>query len=121
MFTCFNLLTDFFTSIGKNETASSESSAPESAVHNILSTMLSEGDPELVRVDRVGNHMLAPIAFRVQRSCVYCKERNGRFRGGQVRRSYYECSICQVPLCRPQVKNCFLKYHEDMVSKMQRK
>lgn len=83
--------------------------------------MLSEGDPELVRVDRIGNHMLSPIAFRMQRPCAYCKKRNGRFRGGQVRRSYYECSICQVPLCRPQSKPCFLKYHEDLVSKMHRK
>lgn len=106
---------------GKKETASPEPPAPESAVLHILSTMLSEGDPELVRVDRIGNHMLSPIAFRMQRPCAYCKKRNGRFRGGQVRRSYYECSICQVPLCRPQSKPCFLKYHEDLVSKMHRK
>lgn len=111
----------YIDSIGKDETASLESSASESAVLNILSTMLSEGDPELVRVNRVGNHILVPIPFRIQRPCAYCKKRNERFRGGQVRRSYYECNICQVSLCRPQVRPCFLKYHEDMVGKIPRK
>ena len=107
--------------LGKNNPGPSKSSTPENAVVlNILTTMLSDGDPELVRVNRVGNHTLVPIPVRIQKPCAYCKLQNGRFRGGQVRRSYYECDVCHVPLCRPQLRPCFLKYHEDVIGKKRR-
>ena len=58
-------------------------------------------------------HKLVPNSYteHIKRSCILCKMRGEKFASGQLRKTYYRCSTCNVYLCRPQTKPCFVDFH----------
>lgn len=57
-------------------------------------------------------HRLVSSAPRRCLRCAHCKAENNKFPSGSyTRKSYYKCSICEVPLCRTEVLDCFFKFH----------
>ena len=56
-------------------------------------------------------HQLVPNAEYVKRVCAYCRLGGDKFASGQNRKTYYRCQTCEVPLCRPQTKPCFVNFH----------
>ncbi|OWF43300.1 hypothetical protein KP79_PYT18749 [Mizuhopecten yessoensis] len=45
----------------------------------------------------------------INRACGFCRISRNKTKQGYARKSYYECQVCAVPLCRG---NCFERYHE---------
>ena len=60
------------------------------------------------------NHVLTvkSDAGAIRSVCGLCKYNDERLPCGKIRRSHYHCNRCKVWLCRPQAKDCFLKYHQ---------
>lgn len=56
-------------------------------------------------------HKLIPHVPKKYLQCRVCKYKNTKFASGEIRRSYYKCSACDVPLCISHIQNCFIKYH----------
>ncbi|XP_062579165.1 uncharacterized protein LOC134241093 isoform X2 [Saccostrea cucullata] len=53
--------------------------------------------------------------------CVCCKQENKKFASGEYRKSYYKCSVCEIPFCRTHVRDCFFKYHKTLSSTVETK
>ena len=54
-------------------------------------------------------HRCVPTNQR--RVCVFCREVGERFSNGRIKQTNYMCDPCDVYLCRPQIRDCFQKYH----------
>lgn len=65
-----------------------------------------EGSAEPVK------HFLVANAGYSLRVCQYCKLKGEKFANGNTRQTYYKCDACGVHLCRPQIRDCFLNYHQ---------
>ncbi|KAK3101786.1 hypothetical protein FSP39_006329 [Pinctada imbricata] len=58
-------------------------------------------------------HSFIPVAGASNKACVVCKSDGLRTATGLPIKSYYRCGSCNVALCRPQVRNCFARFHSE--------
>ena len=58
-------------------------------------------------------HRLIPDQKSPKR-CMYCKMRGTRFACGQTIKTRYKCDQCNVPLCKPDKRDCFHLYHKEL-------
>lgn len=61
-----------------------------------------------------GSHNLIPLTSSSNKPCALCKKNNIRTATGLPTKTYYKCDACDVCLCRPQVRDCFVQYHDQM-------
>lgn len=57
-------------------------------------------------------HFLVANTGYSLRVCQYCKLKGDKFANGNTRQTYYKCDACGVHLCRPQIRDCFVNYHQ---------
>lgn len=56
-----------------------------------------------------------PVDRTRQKTCAWCKMLNIRTtKSGVTPRTYYQCNVCNVPLCINE-KNCFSLYHQKIM------
>lgn len=58
-------------------------------------------------------HTLVRLNMTQNRTCGYCSLMRNVTKAGFAKKSYYECNVCRIPLCRNEFQ-CFFKYHEIM-------
>lgn len=75
---------------------------------------------QLMQSPQPGSHNLIPLSSASNKPCALCKVNNIRTATGLPTKSYYKCDACNVCLCRPQVRDCFLRYHNMMIHADQR-
>ncbi|XP_062616310.1 uncharacterized protein LOC134278018 isoform X8 [Saccostrea cucullata] len=59
-------------------------------------------------------HMMVQVQGSTNKACVVCKWDGVKTATGLPTKSYYRCEACDACLCRPQVRNCFERYHKHM-------
>lgn len=62
-----------------------------------------------------GGHVLVPnrgTTSSTNKPCVYCKLRGKKTTTGLPIKSYLKCNACNLPMCRPRQRDCFVQYHQ---------
>ncbi|XP_076114875.1 uncharacterized protein LOC143082836 isoform X13 [Mytilus galloprovincialis] len=70
---------------------------------------------QLMETPQPGSHNLIPLNTASNKPCVLCKKNNIRTATGLPTKTYYKCDTCNVCLCRPQVRDCFVRFHNMMM------
>lgn len=59
-------------------------------------------------------HTMVQVQGSTNKACVVCKWDGVKTATGLPTKSYYRCEACDACLCRPQVRNCFERYHKHL-------
>lgn len=70
---------------------------------------------QLMETPQPGSHNLIPLNTASNKPCALCKKNNIRTATGLPTKTYYKCDTCNVCLCRPQVRDCFVRFHNMMM------
>ena len=59
-------------------------------------------------------HIMVQVMGSTNKACVVCKWDGVKTATGLPTKSYYRCEACDACLCRPQIRNCFERYHKHL-------
>lgn len=59
-------------------------------------------------------HIMVQVLGSTNKACVVCKWDGVKTATGLPTKSYYRCEACDACLCRPQIRNCFERYHKHL-------
>ncbi|XP_063401506.1 uncharacterized protein LOC134685593 isoform X11 [Mytilus trossulus] len=80
-----------------------------------MDTAQSKFHVQLMETPQPGSHNLIPLNTASNKPCALCKKNNIRTATGLPTKTYYKCDTCNVCLCRPQVRDCFVRFHNMMM------
>ncbi|XP_011423086.2 uncharacterized protein [Magallana gigas] len=71
-------------------------------------------DTSILSASYEPRHMMVQVLGSTNKACVVCKWDGVKTATGLPTKSYYRCEACDACLCRPQIRNCFERYHKHM-------